>query len=78
MTKFSDFAFLQRMHSSKLDHPDSTTLFYADEDDLDQCLYYLRTLSNILKWSSDSMWAALAKTTISAEASHKYIRQISR
>lgn len=50
---------------------------YAEEDDLDQCLYYLRTLSNILRWSSDNTWAALADNTISTDPSYRDLYRIS-
>jgi hypothetical protein len=51
---------------------------YASEDDLDQCLYYLRTLSNMLRWSSDGMWAALAQNSISTDSSHQSLYRISK
>lgn len=50
---------------------DNNVYIYQDEDDLDQCLYYLRTLSNILRWSSDNMWAALAENTISTDKTYR-------
>jgi len=57
---------------------DSDSQPYSEEDDLDQCLYYLRTLSNILRWSSDNMWAALADNTISTDPSYPALYRISR
>jgi len=56
---------------------DSDSQPYNEEDDLDQCLYYLRTLSNILRWSSDNMWAALAENTISTDPSYRALYRIS-
>jgi hypothetical protein len=64
VAKFSGFSFLQTLPEGS-NFLDSDVQIYADEDDLDYCLYYLRTLSNILRWSSDSMWAALAQNSIS-------------
>jgi hypothetical protein len=43
---------------------------YAEDDDLDQCLYYLQKLSNVLRWSPDATWAALARNVISTDKSH--------
>ena len=34
------------------------------EDDVDTCLYYLRTLNNIFRWSPDSLWSVLARRTV--------------
>ncbi|KAM3070867.1 hypothetical protein ACMFMG_009784 [Clarireedia jacksonii] len=74
--KFASYKFLQ----SKFEDASTSALHnlrvYRDEDDLDQCLYYLQTLSNILRWSSDNTWAALAHSTISTEQSHRPLYQI--
>jgi hypothetical protein len=66
-----------------LPEDDSTAIeknvqIYSSEDDLDQCLYYLRTLSNMLRWSSDGMWAALAQHSISTDSSHQSLHRISQ
>lgn len=50
---------------------------FGSDDDFDQCLYYLRTLSTMLRWSSDSMWAALAENTILIDTSHPSLYRIS-
>ncbi|KAI9701961.1 MAG: hypothetical protein M1836_001305 [Candelina mexicana] len=31
-----------------------------DPDDPDECLYYIKTLSNILRWSSENVWFSVA------------------
>jgi len=78
VTKFASFSFLQTI-SEEDPSPLNTDLYlYADADDLDQCLYYLRTLSNILRWSSDNTWAALAENIISTDKSHRSLYQISK
>ncbi|KAJ5032744.1 uncharacterized protein L3040_009337 [Drepanopeziza brunnea f. sp. 'multigermtubi'] len=64
VAKFSEFEFLQTLPAESSSSVDSNVQMYDSEDDLDLCLYYLRTLSNMLRWSSDSMWAALAQNTI--------------
>lgn len=77
MGKFSEFQFLQNTprDDTRADH---SVQAYADEDDLDQCLYYLRTLSNILRWSSENMWAALGENTISTDTTHRSLYLISK
>ncbi|KAI1005338.1 Protein dopey [Podosphaera aphanis] len=69
--KFSQFDFLQRLPRDPKDSLKEDTLIYRGEYDLDQCLYYLRTLSNVLRWSSESAWAALAMNNISIEIEKK-------
>lgn len=77
VAKLSKFPFLQTLNGENPTYLDSTVRLYDVEDDLEQGLYYLRTLSNILRWSSDSMWAALAENTISTDASNKALYRIS-
>lgn len=76
VAKFSNYSFL----FTKFEDAGTTThhnmRIYADDDDLDQCLYYLQTLSNVLRWSSDSTWAALAHNSISTDRSHRSLFQI--
>ncbi|KAH6709570.1 Dopey, N-terminal-domain-containing protein [Leptodontidium sp. MPI-SDFR-AT-0119] len=76
VSKFSSFTFLQSLSEEESSYQDSTVQKYSGEDDLDQCLYYLRTVSNMLRWSSDSMWAALAENNISTDASNPSLYQI--
>jgi hypothetical protein len=51
---------------------------YTEDDDLDQCLYYLQKLSNVLRWSPDATWAALARNVISTDKSHPSLFRISK
>ncbi len=51
---------------------------YTDDDDLDQCLYYLQKLSNVLRWSPDATWAALARNVISTDKIHPSVFLISK
>lgn len=79
VNKFSEFSFLQAFsEKSSATAENSIIHIYEDEDDLDQCLYYLRTLSNILRWSSDSMWTALSKNTISTDPTKLTLYRISK
>lgn len=40
---------------------------FSEEDDLDLCIYYLRTMSNVFRWAPDAIWGILATKTVSAE-----------
>ncbi|KAK1996370.1 hypothetical protein LX36DRAFT_658652 [Colletotrichum falcatum] len=53
----------------------SSTTFTAD-DDLDLCLYYLRTLSNVFRWAPDVIWAVLASTSLTVGSEHAEIAQM--
>lgn len=77
MAKFSEFSFLQTM-SEGAPSANQSVQIYASGDDLDQCLYYLRTLSNLLRWSSDGMWAALAQNSVSTDSHHLSLSRISK
>ncbi|KAE8442299.1 hypothetical protein EG329_003499 [Mollisiaceae sp. DMI_Dod_QoI] len=71
VVKFSTFTFLQSIPEEGIDFLASDSPPYTSDDDLDQCLYYLKTLSNILRWSSDSMWATLARNNVSIDSSQR-------
>ena len=45
----------------------SSVARFDSSDDLDLCLYYLRTLSNIFRWAPDALWDILARQTLPAE-----------
>jgi hypothetical protein len=51
---------------------------FTEEDDLDMALYYLRAISNILRWAPDAVWAVLARKTVSSEAYFPSLSQISK
>lgn len=38
---------------------------YTEDDDLDLCIYYLRTISNVFRWAPDAIWGTLATKTVS-------------
>lgn len=78
VAKFSGYDFLYTKYEDSGTSAHYNMRIYADEDDLDQCLYYLQTLSNVLRWSSDSTWAALAHNSISTDRSHRSLFQISK
>lgn len=78
VAKFSGFSFLESMSEEGSASMDKDMQIYATEDDLDQCLYYLRTLSNLLRWSSDGMWGALAQNSVSTDSEHSSLGRISK
>lgn len=69
--RFSGFSFLRITPTMDVDG--NATDSYTEENDIDQCLYYLQTLSNVLRWSSDSTFTILARKTISGETSYGLI-----
>ncbi|CZR50608.1 probable regulator of reproduction DopA [Phialocephala subalpina] len=76
VVKFSAFDFLHSVPEEGKDFLGRDSPTYTTDDDLDQCVYYLKTLSNILRWSSDSMWAVLARNNISIDGSQKALYHI--
>lgn len=79
VAKFATFTFLQSPLDSDADSSKlQENKAYVESDDLDQCLYYLQTLSNILRWSSDSTLTALVDNVISTDKSHRALHAISK
>ncbi|KAI6780146.1 Protein dopey-like protein [Emericellopsis cladophorae] len=63
--KFCEVKFLSTLRDgiTQSGVPDSRP--FGEEDDLDLCLYYLRTLSNVLRTCGDVAWAVLASKHVS-------------
>lgn len=40
---------------------------FDEEDDLDLCMYYLRTISNVFRWAPDAFWSILATKIVSPD-----------
>ena len=79
VNKFSGFDFLQTSpDQSSTSLSNGNVYIYKDEDDLDHCLYYLKGLSNVLRWSTDSTWATLSKSIISTDRAHVALHRISK
>ncbi|KAG9248865.1 Dopey, N-terminal-domain-containing protein [Calycina marina] len=76
VAKFSGFHFLQTITTENASYLDSGSSPYSEEDDLDQCFYYLRTLSNILRWAPNNMWASLTENTISTDTTYRALHRI--
>jgi hypothetical protein len=62
VTKLSELPFLTPQHDGTSSA--YTPLTFTDDDDLDLCLYYLRTLSNVLRWAPDVFWNILSRQTL--------------
>ncbi|KAL1842372.1 hypothetical protein VTJ49DRAFT_5437 [Mycothermus thermophilus] len=57
VTKFYELPFLRPQPPSST--PASAD--YSEDDDLDLALYYVRSLSSVLRWCPETAWAVLAK-----------------
>ncbi|KAI5465986.1 Dopey, N-terminal-domain-containing protein [Mariannaea sp. PMI_226] len=69
VTKLNEIPFLKDAINVGEKASESITTFSSD-DDLDLCLYYLRTLSNVLACSGDISWSALASKYVSSKGQH--------
>lgn len=58
VSKFAELPFLRRQHADPQD------VHFTNEDDLDLGLYYVRSLSSVLRWAPDAAWGVLSKRTI--------------
>ncbi|KFZ07429.1 hypothetical protein V501_06466 [Pseudogymnoascus sp. VKM F-4519 (FW-2642)] len=65
VSKFSGFKFLQPVEIQSNAGTEKSTMQYTTDDDIDNCLYYLRTFLNILRWSTISTWGTLANSKVS-------------
>lgn len=76
VAKFSELSFLRNRSSGDPSEADPPSVKFTDFDDLDLCLYYLRTLSNIFRWSPDIVWGVLASKSVSIDDAKLDLRQI--
>ncbi|KIH90365.1 DopA [Sporothrix brasiliensis 5110] len=66
--KFLDLGILRsRPEKKSVGNKSESSARDTDIIDTDMCLYYLRTLSNIFKWAPETLWAVLARRTISLD-----------
>ncbi|KAI1172461.1 putative regulator of reproduction dopa [Nemania sp. FL0916] len=63
-TKISELQFLRT--ASKTANPSASdeSSSFSNDDELDLGSYYIRTLSNVLKWAPDALWGVLATRII--------------
>jgi len=76
--KLADFSFLRPMSASGELAPPHVSIRFTEDDDLDLCLYYLRTLSNVLRWAPDVIWGVLAAKTVTIDESESQLAKISK
>ncbi|KAI0539668.1 putative regulator of reproduction dopa [Xylaria digitata] len=63
VTKMSELGFL-RTFSKTVNTTSTVSASFSHEDELDLGLYYIRTLSNVLRWAPDALWGVLATRII--------------
>ncbi|KAI0430565.1 putative regulator of reproduction dopa [Xylaria sp. FL1042] len=64
VTKISELSFLRTLGKTVNHTAPSASASFTDNDELDLCLYYIRTLSNVLRWAPDALWGVLATRII--------------
>ncbi|KAI8948888.1 putative regulator of reproduction dopa [Xylaria longipes] len=64
VTKMSELRFLRALSKTVNSTTSNTSVSFSGEDELDLGLYYIRTLSNILRWAPDALWGVLATKII--------------
>ncbi|KAK3341517.1 Dopey, N-terminal-domain-containing protein [Lasiosphaeria hispida] len=68
ISKLAELSFLRRRSVSTDTSSSEGAIRFVLDDDLDLALYYIRTLSNVLRWAPDTVWAPLAKKSIRSTA----------
>lgn len=63
----SQFAQLPFLRASEKKDAAQEGEHFTKDDDLDLCIYYLRTISNVFRWAPDAIWATLATKPVSPE-----------
>ncbi|KAM0498663.1 hypothetical protein ACHAPB_006273 [Verticillium nonalfalfae] len=76
VAKFSAMSFLGARRSASGNVGTDNSAAFTDGDDLDTCLYYLRTLSNVFRWAPDAIWSILVSSTLNPNASRPEIARI--
>ncbi|KAK0618330.1 putative regulator of reproduction dopa [Bombardia bombarda] len=61
VSKFAELSFLRRQQPSA---ESGDAAQFKGDDDLDLGLYYIRSLSNVLRWAPDAVWSVLARKTV--------------
>ncbi|KAF9879215.1 hypothetical protein CkaCkLH20_03448 [Colletotrichum karsti] len=74
--KFASLPFLRAAHDIASAAASTTSTTFTADDDLDLCLYYLRTLSNVFRWAPDVIWGVLASTSLTVDSEHPEIAQM--
>ncbi|KAI0465793.1 putative regulator of reproduction dopa [Xylaria cf. heliscus] len=74
VTKMSELPFLRILSKTVNSTTSNASTSFSDDDDLDLALYYIRTLSNVLRWAPDALWGVLATKII--EGSRQNLSEI--
>ncbi|TGJ87804.1 hypothetical protein E0Z10_g968 [Xylaria hypoxylon] len=64
VTKLSELGFLRTLSKTVNSTTSNMSASFSHEDELDLGLYYIRTLSNVLRWAPDALWGVLATRII--------------
>ncbi|RBR06838.1 hypothetical protein FVER53590_08090 [Fusarium verticillioides] len=72
ISRLSGVPFLQTLTQND-EKPNQDSLSFSEDEDLDLCLYYLRTLSNILTCAGDISWTVLSSKHVSFHGQHMQI-----
>ncbi|GAW16038.1 hypothetical protein ANO14919_054600 [Xylariales sp. No.14919] len=64
VTKISELGFLSALSRTVKSITSNASASFSGDDELDLGLYYIRTLSNVLRWAPDALWGVLATRTI--------------
>ena len=73
----SELPFLQTVSGTGKGAGYTQTVDFSADDDLEMCMYYLRTLSKIFEWAPNSFWHVLATTSVEINDSHVHLQRIS-
>ncbi|KAK3906929.1 Dopey, N-terminal-domain-containing protein [Staphylotrichum tortipilum] len=74
ITKLSELPFLRRRQGSIT----GQATHFTEDDDLSLALYYIRSLSSVLRWSPEAAWAVLAKRFVRSETYQPPLSEISK
>ena len=75
VTKISELQFLRTLPKTAAHVAADASIKFSNEHELDLGLYYIRTLSNVLRWAPDALWGVLASRVI--EESGQNLSEIS-
>ncbi|KAK3383776.1 Dopey, N-terminal-domain-containing protein [Lasiosphaeria ovina] len=68
VSKFAELPFLRRRPEAEKSASLGGASQFSADDDLDLGLYYIRALSNVFRWTPDTVWAVLAKKIVRSAA----------
>ena len=73
VSKFASISFLRRRQLG----PSACPTPFAEDDDLDMALYYIRSLSSVFRWAPEGIWTVLAKRLVKSDAYQPPLSEIS-